>query len=227
LCARETDAFDPSLDDKQTETSVMDIWNRRKMEYIDELFEYISDSDFDQLVQDLSNPDFDCSDSVVLSEEIYFNIELRRVQNAPPDQEKDTDGITPEATQMHNKIVFDRVNEVLTEIHALRFGSRGHGPPATYNKRMIAQNMPLKRDIIYELVKDRLRPHSLKSNTITLEDGTTVVQSSSMLDNVKITALDSLRDEIQANLLDTAEYITDVILARMLVRVANIVIAYL
>ena len=46
----------------------------------------------------------------VLSEEVYFNIELRRVQENPADDDDvDVDGVSQEATQMNHKVLFDRL----------------------------------------------------------------------------------------------------------------------
>jgi hypothetical protein len=89
---------------------------------------------------------------------------------------------------------------------------------------MVAKSLPLdSKKYVLALLKDRLLPTPPKPNTVTLEDGTTTVQPRSSLDNIKISTLDNLHDEVQTSLADTAEYVTDMILTRMLVEVANIV----
>lgn len=117
-----------------------------------------------------------------------------------------------------------RANEILSELHQLRYNTSGTSPAAPYNKRMIAKFLPLDKKHVLSMLQERLLPTPPKPNTITLEDGSTLVQPRSSLDNIKICTLDNLHDEVQTSLSDTAEYVTDMILTRMLVEVANIVI---
>jgi hypothetical protein len=45
-------------------------------------------------------------DGVMIEEDVFFNIELRRVQAC--DEEVDSDGVSQEVTQMNHKVIFDR-----------------------------------------------------------------------------------------------------------------------
>lgn len=74
--------------------------------YIEELFEFIDGPVLDTLLQDLANPDLDVQDGVMLAEEVFFNLELRRVQTC--DEDVDSDGVKQEVTQMNHKVIFDR-----------------------------------------------------------------------------------------------------------------------
>ena len=121
-------------------------------------------------------------------------------------------------------IISCRVNEILCELHLLRHSAKSSGTPAPFNRREVARCLPLDKEHILPLLRERLLPPVPKPITTTLEDGTTVSQPRSNLDTVKISTLDSLRDEVQTSLLDTAESITDMILSRMLVEVANIAV---
>ena len=47
-------------------------------------------------------------EDTLLSEEVFFNIELQRVQNSTSESDIDADGVSQEVTQMNHKVIFDR-----------------------------------------------------------------------------------------------------------------------
>ena len=100
----------------------------------------------------------------------------------------------------HCKAVFDRVNDILTELHQLRHHVSA-GTSETYTSVLIAKYMTLNGKNVREYIKDKLIVEQKKIQGIMPE--------------VKVN-LDMIETTAQMNLNKAADELTDIILARML-----------
>jgi hypothetical protein len=100
----------------------------------------------------------------------------------------------------HCRAVFDRVNDLLTELHQLRHHT-SPGISESYSSVLIAKSMNLNGKNIRDYIKDKLNADQRKVNSI--------------MPDVKVN-FDMIETSIQTNLTKAADELTDIILARIL-----------
>jgi hypothetical protein len=100
----------------------------------------------------------------------------------------------------HCRAVYDRVNELLTELHTLRHASSIINE--SYTSILLAKNMIINENNIKNYIKEKLLIEQKKVYGI--------------LPEIKVDVLSEIESTLQSNLNKAADELTDIILARML-----------
>jgi hypothetical protein len=104
------------------------------------------------------------------------------------------------------------VNEILTEMHAIRHGLPLVSGSPSLSSRLLAQTIPLRPDTVNESVLNRLKKEQI--GTLDVASG-----RKHILELVNVRVLDGFQSEVDVKLRIIAEEITEAIFARCLVDV--------